>query len=148
MIDDFETEAQCPHCGEYCDCDKGEPHPESCDCESCVRDRLEADDMARTPPRYYTVRVYLCDRQYGGPEEGGWYYTTGQFEKDFGYLTRSFQDEQEAWDYAQQIGMDVLAPINEQRPSMTSVLSQGRYMAKVYDEEAPLSFPAKKPHYE
>jgi len=25
----------------------------------------------------YTVAVYICDRAYGGPEEGGWWYDCG-----------------------------------------------------------------------
>lgn len=35
------------------------------------------DPETLTPMRWYAV-VYEVDRAYGGPEEGGWYYSTGQ----------------------------------------------------------------------
>lgn len=107
----------------------------------------ETVDQPREP-RYYTVRVYLQDRNYGGPEEGGWYFTSGDFDAAFGYLTRSFKTRGEAVKYADFLHADLLDGINKHRPSISSVLSQGRYAAEVWDEEAPLCYPTFKPHYE
>lgn len=107
----------------------------------------ETENQPREP-RYYTVRVYLTDRAYGGPEEGGWYYTTGDFDAAFGYLTRSFKSRPEAIKYADSVRDEILDGLNKHRPSISSVLSQGRYEAEVWDEEAPLHYPANTPYYE
>ena len=106
------------------------------------------DDEFKIEPRYYTVRVYLQDQSYGGPEEGGWYYTCGEFVPDFGHLTRAFKTREEALNYAESLHETILDDLNKKRPSQYSVLSQGVYLARVWDEEAPLGYPANKPHYE
>ena len=107
----------------------------------------DTEEQAREP-RYYTVRVYLQDRNYGGPEEGGWYFTSGEFARDFGHLTRAFKTRDEAVNYAISLREDLLDGLNKHRPSMYSVQSQGVYSAEVWDEEAPLCYPTFKPHYE
>jgi hypothetical protein len=99
-------------------------------------------------PRYYTVRVYLQDQSYGGPEEGGWYYQTGEFAWEFVRYSRRFATRKMAALYAGLVNKETLAGVNEGRPSTGSVLSRGKYVAEVWGEEAPLSYPAKKPHYE
>ncbi len=86
------------------------------------------------------VNVYLIDRAYGGPEEGGWWYDTGT-------AIRSTQiapnddivlAEAEAW----------CAEENAHRRSdVSSVLSEGRYVVYVEDQPAA-DYPAVTPHYE
>ncbi len=44
-------------------------------CPNCQSDRVTWE--SERPPAYVTVAVYECDRAYGGPEEGGWYYDCG-----------------------------------------------------------------------
>jgi hypothetical protein len=44
----------------------------------------------------HVVAVYAEDRAYGGPEEGGWWYTTGEL---VGVVGAVF-DEDEAWEIA------------------------------------------------
>jgi len=105
------------------------------------------DDKDEIEPRYYTARVYLQDQAYGGPEEGGWYYTCGQFEPEFGHMTRAFKTLPEAIRYARSLHRDVLDELNKHRRSQHSVLSQGEYWAKVWNEEAPIKYPESKPHY-
>lgn len=43
----------------------------------------------------YYVNEYLCNREYGGPEEGGWWYDTGEFLECHGV----FKHESEAYDH-------------------------------------------------
>ena len=115
-----------------------------------LNDDLDTDETVDQPrePRYYTVRVYLQELSYGGPEEGGWYYTTGEFAREFGYLTRSFKERWEALKYANDLHETTLDELNKHRPSLSSVLSQGCYAAEVWTEEAPLCYPTFKPRYE
>ena len=40
-------------------------------------DEEEAEPAKQEAP-FFMVSVYLVDRAYGGPEEGGWYYDTGE----------------------------------------------------------------------
>lgn len=110
--------------------------------------RDDEDKVQPREPRYYTVRIYLQDLSYGGPEEGGWYFSTGEFATEFGYLTRSFKERWEALKYANDLHETTLDELNKHRPSISSVRSQGRYAAEVWDEEAPLYYPKTKPHYE
>lgn len=44
----------------------------------------------------FVVAVYNESRQYGGPEEGGWYYTDGELVS----VLESFHDEDAAWEFA------------------------------------------------
>jgi hypothetical protein len=44
----------------------------------------------------YVVAVYVEDRNYGGPEEGGWWYTAGELD----HIESSFLDEDDAWVWA------------------------------------------------
>lgn len=99
-------------------------------------------------PRYFTVRVYLQDVAYGGPEEGGWHYITGELALEFVSLTRCFLTRDKAAQYAATVNEQYLTDINLGRPDIGSVLSQGRYVAEVWDGEAPPYYPIIRPHYE
>ena len=47
-------------------------------------------------PTLYVVARYYEDRAYGGPEEGGWWYTYGELEK----VVLATRDEDKAYDAA------------------------------------------------
>ena len=94
------------------------------------------------------VNVYIRDRGYGGPEEGGWFFDYGEPQKSHKI---EFTD-----------GADLLKQIdrmvgeleklcdneNDQRRSdIGSVLSEGRYELMVEPHEAR-RWPRTKPHYE
>ena len=111
----------------------------------------------------YTVAIYLCDRAYGGPEEGGWWYDTGlrlddvEEAKALGInpndLRTVFEGagpeaEKEAFDYCHTLNQSLDAHVNGDRPEISSVLSEGRYHAEVHDSEPPKYYPATTPHYE
>lgn len=99
---------------------------------------------------FYSVAIYLIDRVYGGPEEGGWYYTAGELatEPEFAKYLRGFDEFDEAHRYANSVNDDpFLITINADRPDTHSVLSEGRYAA-IVSEGVPTHFPLERPHYE
>jgi len=110
-------------------------------------DGWEVEDI--TPTLY--ANVYLHDRQYGGPEEGGWFYNTyapidGDSDWDeappaHGHFPTTEQAKQ---------AMEKLAvwcnDQNSRRRSPSSVASEGHFVAML--EAWPAEFsPARRPHY-
>jgi hypothetical protein len=102
-----------------------------------------------------SVAIYLVDRAFGGPEEGGWWYTHGtpvtenlsdEVGKDWA-LPRYFHNENEAVSYSEQLQDRLDDTVNKGRRSIGSVLSQGLYWAYV-EEGHPRPFPEERPHYE
>ena len=92
----------------------------------------------------YVVAVYLCDRDFGGPEEGGWWYDTG----DLVRIIRTFKDEERATAHATRMNSLLNATINKGRRDISSVLSGGKFYAEVHEDIAPQHYPAVRPHYE
>jgi len=91
----------------------------------------------------YVVAVYLQDRAYGGPEEGGWWYDCGEHVRTM----RTFGSEQSAVRYAERLNDKLDNTLNYGRRPISSVISTGRYGAEVHDEHAPASYPAERPFY-
>jgi hypothetical protein len=92
----------------------------------------------------FIVAVYLEDRHYGGPEEGGWWYNAG----DLVRVIRVFKSECRASLYACRLNRMLDATLNKGRPSTGSMLSQGRYVVDVCEDNAPAHYPETRPHYE
>jgi hypothetical protein len=99
----------------------------------------------------FTVAVYLCDRAYGGPEEGGWWYDCGVPSEEHANFTRGFTADAEgvkaAADYARELNQTHGKEWNEGRREINSILSDGQYFAEVRDGN-PKPYPATIPHYE
>lgn len=72
--------------------------------------------------RWY-VNVYLEDRAYGGPEEGGWYYHTAEV-----LDTRYVKSESEAEILKEKLEKEY---DNAGRAEISSVLSEGRYTVRI-----------------
>lgn len=128
------TRIECPVCGST-----------ECMDTDCI------GGAVKRPPGYWTVAVYSVDRAYGGPEEGGWYYTHGDIVRrgEFMVLRRSFLTREEAGAYALSLNCgDLLKGENAGKPSIYSVLSEGALEARVFEGEAPATFPATRPHFE
>jgi hypothetical protein len=87
------------------------------------------------------VNVYLIDRAYGGPEEGGWYYECGQAHQS----TQVLPQDEEAVRAGVQAWCDVQN--KERRSDIGSVLSEGKYVVCIEDEPAK-DYPSERPHYE
>lgn len=95
-----------------------------------------------TPKRY--VNVYLIDRAFGGPEEGGWWYNTRTpVEEECVYcqsdaVAESTFERLSAWCDEQN---------SKRNSNISSVLSEGQYV--VAREAWPAEYsPASRPRYE
>ena len=116
--------------------------------EDDKNDRCDDATIEWETPGAYTVAVYLCDRAYGGPEEGGWYYDTGRLSVQHWNRTRVFATLAEAHAYQTNVQRDLEANENAGRPGISSVLSIGRYYADVLNVVPPRYYPETAPHYE
>ena len=96
--------------------------------------------MSDLTTRY--VALYLIDKAYGGPAEGGWWYEYGILQ--YKLAVEGAEEVETAWAALQEIA-DIE---NEKRNSdIGQTNSDGRYEVLRYDNE-PLNFPSEKPHYE
>jgi len=95
----------------------------------------------------YTVAIFMVDRAYGGPEEGGWYYDCGEPADEYCEHTRGFADDATADNYASELNSSLVQELNRGRRSINSVLSEGQYAAIVC-EGNPKRYPETRPHYE
>jgi hypothetical protein len=102
----------------------------------------------------HSIAVYLIQRVYGGPEEGGWYYDAGELcvDLDLAAFGTTFANGHE--DRAAHMATEVQTHLDRDwntddhaRP-ISSVLSAGRYEARVHDGWPPLAFPAEHPRYD
>ena len=89
------------------------------------------------------VNVYKVDQGYGGPEEGGWYY-------DYGVTISSVQTSGATPETHAAVlaAANALADeLNEGRPEIYSVSSEGRYSVSVEEEPAE-NWPQGPVYYE
>lgn len=88
----------------------------------------------------FFVNVYLTDRAYGGPEEGGWWFDYGQIEAVYPCDTLKAAISLREWllenDYT-----------NEGRRPTSSVLSDGEYQITI-EFKPGQDWPKRRPHYE
>ena len=100
--------------------------------------------------KFYTVAIYMEDRAFGGHEEGGWYYEVAELvmEPRAAVLLRGFDNEADAFAYADTLNDTTIPQWNEGRPEVSSVLSEGRYYAIVNEGMPAPYYPEERPHYE
>ena len=95
----------------------------------------------------FVVALYDIALAYGGPEEGGWWYTRGSLVG----VVKSFHSEEKAGDYCyrlnQKLNSHKFGP-NKGKREMSSVASDGVYSAQVHENIPPAGFPDRRPHYE
>ena len=95
----------------------------------------------------FIVSVYHVDQAYGGPEEGGWWFTCGEFVR----IVRVFHSSDGAWEYCGRLNHRLksrkFGP-NAGRREISSVLSEGVLEADVHEGLPPRYFPERRPHYE
>ena len=102
----------------------------------------------------HSVAVYLVQRLYGGPEEGGWYYEAGNLctapELTAFGTTFPVGNEDRAVRQAAEVQthLDRDWNVDDHARPLGSVLSAGRYEAQVHDGWPPLAFPMERPRYE
>lgn len=96
----------------------------------------------------FCVSVFLVDKAYGGPEEGGWYYGVGEPVLAPNLPCPRFTiDQEEARKWQIEMQLELNKNFNQYRRPIDSVLSEGRYDA-VVTEGMPQAYPAFTPHYE
>lgn len=94
----------------------------------------------------FSVSIHLFDQAYGGPEEGGWWYQYGFPDEDYWKFTRLFETREEAREYGETLD-SMIAELNQDRPSISSVSSIGCYQWIIQDDY-PHEWPQQIPHYE
>lgn len=93
----------------------------------------------------FAVAFYAIDRQYGGPEEGGWWYNTGSLIR----IARLFTSEDLAFEYASRANRLLDLCNRRLKYGVSSVIySGGAVSASVYEGVPPQHFPEERPHYE
>ncbi len=92
----------------------------------------------------FIVAVYLEDRAFGGSEEGGWYYDCGELVR----VSHVFGNEDRAIAFCRRMNDRLRATLNRGRREISSVLSEGRYAARIEEDFAPQYFPQQRPYYE
>ena len=119
-----------------------------------MNDEPEAEsDLVKT---LVWVGLYLNDRTWGGPEEGGWWYDCGVLVTDhavyaeIGVMPSCHMTLAAALSACAAVEDAIeKAELNRGRRSTSSVLSTGRYEAMWWDEATlPARCPAVRPHYE
>lgn len=91
----------------------------------------------------YVVALYEIDRAYGGAEEGGWWYDTGEFVR----LLALAPTEERACRLAYRANRLLDRLQRHRRPVSSIIYDGGRYTAIVYEGNAPLAFPECPPQY-
>lgn len=130
-------------------------------CDMTSSAEADADDnVAIDAPRasdgWWWVALYRVELRYGGPEEGGWFYTAGDLVTDHRVLEdaglmppTAFGDDKSA--RSARMVMQAVADetLNKGLRPLSSVLSTGRYEARIErGVHAPMGFPARRPIYE
>jgi len=91
----------------------------------------------------FVVAFYEVDRCYGGPEEGGWWYDSGELVR----LHRLYRSEQAAIRAAARANR-LLDLVQRGHARVDSVLyAGGRYRACVFERHAPAQFPERRPRF-
>jgi hypothetical protein len=89
-------------------------------------------------PEVKFLNVYLEDRAYGGPEEGGWWFSYGILERCEPVPTEKAEERKAELEKEYS---------NEGRRDINSVLSEGRYSVQI-DDRPGADWPEERPHYE
>lgn len=116
-------------------------------------DENEAGD-GETPP-FWSVAIYLVDKAFGGPEEGGWWFDVSvrvdellpDLDAEYA-LPRFFVEHNAAADWAATVNLHLAAGPNNGRRDIGSVLSEGVYVAYVHPGYPVHHTPERTPRYE
>ena len=92
----------------------------------------------------YVLAFYELDRAYGGPEEGGWWFDTGELVRVF----RVVKDEERAYALARRANRLLDRLQRHKRSTGSMAYNGGRHCVSVYARTAPAFFPERRPHYE
>ena len=92
----------------------------------------------------HIVAFYEIDRSFGGPEEGGWWYDTGELHR----VLKVVPNVDAAYALAARANR-LMDRLQRHRRDVGSVAyAGGRFVACVFEDTAPRAFPEIRPHYE
>ena len=94
----------------------------------------------------FYVTMFETDRQYGGPEEGGWYYDTG---KPIDHpLNRIFETEDQALAYRSE-NLHKVREQNEAEGRINPYFlgNKGDFLNLEVHEGIPVPYPTERPYY-
>jgi len=97
----------------------------------------------------YYVHKNQVAQQYGGPEEGGWWFDSGTPVE--GWIPIPFEDEEEAYAKCRELNAQERERAKaEEDYEYTSVLSyrSTHYDYSITESSIPVPFPEERPHYE
>ena len=96
----------------------------------------------------YRLGLYLCNRAFGGHEEGGWWFAVGELR---GESPRVFTDLEEAKEYRWKLQDRVDRLYNNERgfrADLDSVCCEGRYCVEIWVDNLPKAYPTEPVYYE
>lgn len=100
----------------------------------------------RTKKPMLFLNIYILNQSFGGPEEGGWWYTTGEPVK----IAATFFNLENARKAQSALQERIDAERNKPmgaRANLYSVACEGRMNCQV-EPHPPQFFPDRRPHYE
>ena len=106
----------------------------------------ECDEEIPPEPRsgkfkHWYVNVYLIDKSYGGPEEGGWWFDTGEIIRIIPCSSKKKAHR------TMRLVELVVTKFNEGRRPISSVLSKG-VLEAIISQSPGQNYPSQRPHYE
>lgn len=116
---------------------------------------LDAQEPVEAEAQVFIVAKYTLSRRYGGPEEGGWWYTEQDFDKVVTAHTYEFQANKACLNLNQAVDQDpdggsvytvVAIPRWDDDPDGTRCHSDGEATPKLRTD-VPLHLPEHRPHY-
>jgi hypothetical protein len=100
------------------------------------------------PPKFYSVAICLHDREFGGPEEGGWWYDVYEPDDNLAHLTKIVQTKEEAQKAQVELEQRIeREELNKGRRPVSSVCSTGQYVAVIFPGTYPEYLPTARPQY-
>lgn len=112
----------------------------SFECEFCNQDEDRPRPVKYVPGDVRFVNVHMVHRCYGGPEEGGWWFDTGE-------LVEVWAMPNEAAAKAKASALEMGEYSNDDRRPLHSVCSNGVYRVTVSDTPGQ-DWPERFPRYE
>ena len=105
--------------------------------------------MTEIATKTWYIHKHEVHQQYGGTEEGGWWFEVGIPVE--GFRVPQFADEESAYRTCRSLNkLEYERRDKEEKYEFTSVLSylSNHYAYTVVDFEVPQRYPLERPHYE
>jgi hypothetical protein len=99
----------------------------------------------------FYIHKHEVSQQYGGPEEGGWWYEAGDPDNTWHTGMYRFTDEEKAYEKCRELNKrERERAEREEEYGYSSVWSyrSTHYAYRVEDTPVQLPYPSRRPHYE